>query len=142
MQLIDTTQNKSSCPEIQPNQLTLKEIIMNTFAKTAALVATIAAANFGIGAAYAVEGSPYIWTTGDAGLIANPAVKYNGPADKSTGLFAVGVGEQGLIANPAFKDLPTTQQQALFAVGVGEQGLVDIKQPINYSKMAAKLSTK
>lgn len=115
---------------------------MNTIVKTAALILSVTAANFGISAAHAAQAHPYIVTTGEVGLIANPAVKYNGPADRTAGLFVVGRGEQGLVANPSFANLGASKAQALFTVGVGEQGLVEIKQPAAPSSMAMKTGSK
>jgi hypothetical protein len=113
---------------------------MNAIVKTAALIVSLAAANFGISAAHAAQ--PYLLTNGEVGLVANPAVQYKGPADFTAGHFIVGVGEQGLIANPAYKNLSATKAQALFTVGVGEQGLVEIKQPSALATMAMKASNK
>jgi hypothetical protein len=115
-----------------------KEFIMNAIVKTAALIVSLTAANFGISAAHAAQ--PYLLTNGEVGLIANPAVQYKGPADKTAGIYLVGVGEQGLVANPTFKGLSATATQPLFTVGVGEQGLVEIKQARARSTMAMKAS--
>lgn len=115
---------------------------MNAIVKSAALIVNLTAANFGISAAHAAQVNPYLVVNGEIGLIANPAVKYNGPADKTAGILIVGRGEQGLIANPVYKDLSTTNQPALFAVGIGEQSLVEIKQPITPKAMAMKASSK
>jgi hypothetical protein len=83
---------------------------MNAIVKTAALIVSLTAANFGISAAHAAE--PYLLTN----------------------------GEVGLVANPAFKGLSATATQPLFTVGVGEQGLVEIKQARARTTIAMKAS--
>ncbi len=69
---------------------------------------------------------PYIWTNGEAGLIANPAYKVSGAADKSEGHYLVGVGENDLRANPKFAKLPNMMHTPLFKAGVGELSLIEI----------------
>jgi hypothetical protein len=100
---------------------------------SAIILATAATAGF---AQAAPSDQPYIWTVGEAGLIANP--NYKAPvvsksvmaqansADRSQTLYIVGVGEASLIPNPAFSNLPTTINQALFKAGVGEVSLIEL----------------
>jgi hypothetical protein len=94
----------------------------------ATTLVTIAAIVGSVGTAAASSTQPYIWTNGEAGLIANPAYQATpSTPDKSAGLYIVGVGENGLVLNPAFAKLPNMKHQALFTVGVGEVGLIEIK---------------
>lgn len=69
---------------------------------------------------------PYIWTNGEAGLIANPNFKGTGGPDFSEGHYLVGVGENGLRANPKFANLPNMEHVALFKAGIGEVSLIEI----------------
>jgi hypothetical protein len=111
---------------------------------SAIILATAATAGF---AQAAPSDQPYIWTAGEAGLIANPNYKSPveaksafakaGNVDRNQTLYIVGVGEASLIPNPAFSNLPTTINQALFKAGVGEVSLVELPA-LSAVVMAAK----
>jgi hypothetical protein len=95
---------------------------MKTLAST--IIATIAIA---AGSAAQAE-SPTVWTVGEAGLIANPAYKVSGPADRSVGIYLVGVGENELKQNPAYARLSDSMNRPVYKAGIGEASFED--QPI------------
>ncbi len=104
------------------------------------IVATlVAVTTLATGAASAAKNTtqPYIWASGEAGLIVNPDYKSDAAADKSEGLLIVGVGEKESRVNPRFANLPNMMHTPLFKAGVGEISLIDLA-PIVMAKMAMK----
>jgi hypothetical protein len=96
----------------------------NFFAATLVAVSTVFAG--GAFAAQDTSDQPYIWTQGEAGLIANPAYKSKAVVDKSEGFLIAGIGENDFKVNPKFASLPNMKHTALFKAGIGEVSLVEI----------------
>lgn len=96
----------------------------NFFATTLIAVSTVFAG--GAFAAQDTSNQPYIWTQGEAGLIANPAYKSKAVVDKSEGFLIAGIGENDFKVNPKFASLPDMKHTALFKAGVGEASLIEI----------------
>ncbi len=111
----------------------------NTIAQSIITASFVIASTVAASSAFAAQDSsqPYIWTNGEAGLIANPAYKSTAAVDKSEGIFLVGVGENGLRANPKFATLPNMMHTPLFKAGIGEVSLVEIK-PAAVQMVASK----
>jgi hypothetical protein len=116
---------------------TMKNILNTLIASAIVSVAAIGSAQ---AATPADSTQPYIWTSGELGLIANPA--YKAPtatmADRTPGIYLVGTGENGLIANKAFAKLAATPATPLFKAGVGEISLIDLKPVAGNMNVAAK----
>ncbi len=83
---------------------------------------------------------PYIWTSGELGLIANPAYKAprSAMADRTAGIYLVGIGENDLVANKVFAAIANTQATPLFKAGVGEVSLIELKPATANMNVAAK----
>jgi hypothetical protein len=120
----------------------LKEYAMKNILNTiiASAIVTIAAIGSAQAATPADSTQPYIWTSGELGLIANPA--YKAPkaamADRAAGIYIVGTGENGLTANKAFAKIANTPAAPLFKAGVGEVSLIELKPVAVNLAVAAK----
>jgi hypothetical protein len=120
----------------------LKEHTMKTFLNTiiASAILSVAAISSVHAATPADSTQPYIWTSGELGLIANPA--YKAPkatmADRTPGIYLVGIGENGLVANKAFANIATTPATPLFKAGVGEVSLIQLQPTTSNMTVAAK----
>jgi hypothetical protein len=138
MHPIDRAQQMKQAPyRINPNRNHSKGITMKT--TISALILATTASAFGI--AHAAPTAPatqaYVWTAGETGLVANPAYKAMGNADRTQGLYIVGVGENGLKQNPEFAKLPASMNKAQFKAGVGEVSLIELPAEA-VMKVAAK----
>jgi hypothetical protein len=83
---------------------------------------------------------PYIWTSGELGLVANPAYKAtsSAAADRTPGIYLVGVGENGLMPNKALEKIANTPATPLFKAGVGEVSLIPLQPVASKMTVAAK----
>jgi hypothetical protein len=112
--------------------------ILNTIVASAIL--SVAAIGSVQAATPADSTQPYIWTSGELGLVPNPAYKApkTAVADRTQGIYLVGVGENGLIANKAFAKIAETKVAPLFKAGVGEVSLIQLPAVANTMTVAAK----
>jgi hypothetical protein len=115
----------------------MKNILHTMIASTIVSIAAIGS----VQAATPSESTqPYIWTSGELGLIANPA--YKAPAttvaDRTPGIYLVGIGENGLVPNKALEKIAITPATPLFTAGVGEVSLIQLQPIAGNMTVAAK----
>ncbi len=121
----------------------MKNFLNTTVAAAIISVASLSAAQAAPAAKTSAQTSEvpqYIWTSGELGLIANPAYKAmkSGMVDRTQGLYVVGTGENEQIANKAFANIADTKTAPLFKAGVGEISLIELKPAAKPMSLAAK----
>jgi hypothetical protein len=120
----------------------LKEHTMKNILNTmiASAIVSIAAIGSAQAATPTDSTQPYIWTSGELGLVANPAYKAprSAMADRTPGIYLVGIGENGLMPNKALEKIVSTPATPLFKAGVGEISLIQLPLVSGNMTVAAK----